>query len=395
MLPLSISPAKFSSGFDVVLGNPPWVSYTGRQQADITDRALALMLRRFPCIARWPAAHPAMLVLSAQVLATHGRAGLVLPKLVAELAAYGEARAEVTAIADVVPPVVDAGEDSFPGVTQPVGLFTIAAKPNESPGSTTAWVVTAAQRPSVPGDAVASTLSDEIARTLAVLAERPRFDAKTFADPGVHTGNVSKKIVLDALPDDSQAFSPIREGRDIAAFFCGPPKKWLWTEPTLAEGEYCTARDPERYRGVPILVRQTADRPIAARHRAPTYFRNSLLACAGVAGVPDTVVIAFLNSALFALLHRAAAQDANQKAFPQVKVRHLHALPAIPADSLVKQYEGHLLRDAMDAAVLAAEAIARADAHPPSESLERIERMVLFSFDLSPDLAPTMLEAVK
>lgn len=382
-------------GFDVVLGNPPWVSYTGRQQADISDRALALMLYRFPSITRWPASHPAMLVLCVQMLGEQGRVGLVLPKQVAELAAYGDARAEVTSTAALATPVVDAGEEAFPGVTQPVGLFTLAARRGEAKGSAAPWVLAAQPKTAIGGSEADSDQTSGVPNLVELLADRPRFEPKTFADPGVHTGNVSKRIVLDSQPPSSDGFAPVREGRDIMAYFCGAPKKWLWTEPDLAEGEYCTIREPQRYRAVPILVRQTADRPIAALHRAPTFFRNSLLACAGVPGVPDSVVVAFLNSALFALLHRAAAQDANQKAFPQVKVRHLHALPAIPVEALESEYEGLLLRDLIVAAANDAMTEAAGEAPPSPKTLERIERMVLFAFGLSPDLAPALLEAAK
>ena len=161
---------------------------------------------------------------------------------------------------------------------------------------------------------------------------------------------------------------------------CGPPKKWLWTEPTLAEGDDCTIRTLERYRGVPILIRQTADCPIAARHRNETYFRNSLLACRGLPGVPETVVIAFLNSALYAWLHRAAAQDANQRAFPQVKVRHLHSLPGIPADGMNRLVDGRPIHDAIHSAVLEVEAAASLESPPPPELLERIPVDVLAAF---------------
>lgn len=395
MSSLPASQAHSSNGFDVLLGNPPWVSYTGRQQADISDRALALMLFRFPSITRWPASHPAMLVLAVQLLGEQGRAGLVLPKQVAELSAYGDARAVVTSTAALATPVVDAGEDSFPGVTQPVGLFTLAGRPRGDKGSAAPWVLAAQVKTSMESAGAASGQLSGVPNLAALLADRPRFEPKTFADPGVHTGNVSKKIILDSQPPSSEGFAPVREGRDIAAFFCGAPKKWLWTEPDLAEGEYCTIREPQRYRAVPILVRQTADRPIAAQHRDPTFFRNSLLACTGVPGVPDSVVVAFLNSALFALLHRAAAQDANQKAFPQVKVRHLHSLPAIPVESLDGQFEGTTLRDGIVAAVHDAETEAKSDAPPSRATLERIERMVLVAFGLSPDLAPLLMEAAK
>jgi hypothetical protein len=82
---------------------------------------------------------------------------------------------------------------------------------------------------------------------------------------------------------------------------------------------------------VPILVRQTAARPIAALHAPePGYFRNSLLACRGIEGVAHEVVVAWLNASVIAADHRARTRDARQRSFPQVKLRHLRALPVPP-----------------------------------------------------------------
>lgn len=394
--PLAFPQVFVRGGFDLVLGNPPWVSFTGRQQAEIGERSLRLLLNRFPCVSRWPATHPAFAVLSVQLLANGGRAGLVLPKQVADLDAYAGAREEITTVARLASPVIDAGEEAFPGVTQPVGLFSLAAARGAVERSSASW-------PMEGGDAdqqdviVSGTRAPgpRLPNLAAMLAERPRFPPKTFADPGVHTGNVSKKIIRDTPPSASIEYRPVREGRDIAAFFCGEARKWLWTTPKLAAGEYCTIRSEDRYTGVPILIRQTADRPIAARHRAPTYFRNSLLACSGIGGLPETVAVAFLNSALYALLHRAGAQDANQKAFPQVKIRHLHALPAIPLEAMGGSFSGQPLCVALDAAAREAEEVVALGSPLPTDLLEHIERMVLSAFELPPDLAPALLESVK
>ena len=383
-------------GFDVVLGNPPWVSYTGRQKAAVSPGALRSLLHRFPGVARWPATHTAFLILSVELLAKQGRAGLVLPRQVGELAAYAPARAAVGARAHLSGPVVDAGENAFDGVVQPVGLFSLVAGTDDAHGSEAPWPVADTVRTTAAGDAArrrngkpAGALPD----LLALLAGQPRFERATFADPGVHSGNVSRKLIAQEQPAGAADYAPVREGRDVVPFLCKAPRKWLWTAPLLLQGEYCRIRPERLYRHVPILLRQTASRPIAARHRSATYFRNSLLACAGMDGVPDTVVVAFLNSALYALLHRAASEDANQKTFPQVKIRHLRALPAVPVAALGRDFDGSTVGDALDAAVQAAEATARAEAQVSRGLRERIERTVLFAFDLDPDLAPALLEA--
>ena len=396
--PLEFPEVFADGGFDVLIGNPPWVSYTGRQKASASAGLLRSLLNRFPCMTRWPSTHAAFLVLAVELLSRHGRAGLVLPRQVSEQAAYGAARAEVTSRARLTGPVVDVGENAFPAVSQSVGLFTLAAGAAEQRHSDAPWPLTSSGRTRVMSNSPtlrAENVDNPLPNFAELLVGRPCFSSKTFADSGVHTGNVSRKIVLSERQDNADEYAPVREGRDISAYVCGATRKWLWTEPLLAKKEYCRIKQVQYYRRVPILLRQTANRPIAARHRNSTYFRNSLLACAGVPGMQDTVVVAFLNSALYALLHRAASQDANQRAFPQVKLRHLRSLPGVPANALDRNFEGSTVKDVLDEAVLIMEATAQSGERNVGEVLERIERAVLFAFDLDPVLAPRLLEAVK
>lgn len=381
-------------GFDAVLGNPPWVSWSGRQKVDIEPDILSGLRRRFPSITRWPAAHSAFLLLSTEIVRSGGRVGLVLPKQMADLEAYSATRLTVTENASLVGPVVDAGEDAFAGVTQPVGLFVLQRRHRHVSGSRQPWPVIewVDNNGLAPNPHLSVRPSDELlSGLLGELSDRPRFAAGTFGDPGVHTGNVSRKIVARFPPPGSESWAPVREGRDIVPYYCGPPSKWLWVAPDLDDGEYCTIRSADRYRDTPILIRQTANRPIAARHCDPTYFRNSLLGCHGVPGVSDAVVIAFLNSALYAVLHRGSARDANQKAFPQVKVRHLQAFPAIPVDRLSQRHGNRTLGEALAEAVRITEERAARGVAASGEGLEAIEHLVLLAMNLSPDLAKKLL----
>jgi hypothetical protein len=78
---------------------------------------------------------------------------------------------------------------------------------------------------------------------------------------------------------------------------------------------------------VPIVLRQTASRPVAALHGDAGYFRNSVLACMGLPGLPHEATVAWLNSSAVAHYHVAAVREASQLSFPQVKLKHLRDLP--------------------------------------------------------------------
>ncbi|MCA9105732.1 MAG: hypothetical protein KDA83_09920, partial [Planctomycetales bacterium] len=405
-------------GFDVVLGNPPWVSYLGRQQVVIDEESLEFLRWRFPALARWPAAHSAILCLALELVAGRGLVGLVLPRQVAELDSYQSVRRLVNSTASLRGPVCDVGEAAFPGVVQPAGLFCFG--PREKPPITSrqeSWpvenAVHAARETSEHLDGGRGQVTDgftasgsvkphardvttwlrspELNRTLEATGT---FPARSFFDLGVHSGNVARKIIRPIRGDRrGDGWWPVREGRDITAFACRDPEKEIWLCPELHAGEYCTIRSLDRYVDTPILLRQTANRPIATRHLAPTYFRNSVLGCAGVSGVSPRVVVAILNSGLLALLHQRQFLDARQRAFPQVKIRHLHALPFPNRERLDQPFQSITLAETIEQRTRNAEDAAAREGFVETEVLVELESLVLTAFDLETRWAEALVVA--
>lgn len=373
--------------FDVVIGNPPWTSYSGRHRGHANAETIANLASRFPEIARWPALHSAMLALSARIVRDGGHIGLVLPLRVADLDAYGNLRASVTERLRLICPVTDEGESAFSSVVQPTGLFTFCADGVHSFGKPDAWPIERRKMTSRPGMGGSDDL--RIEELLAEIDRLPKFPPRTFGDPGVHTGNIAAKLMFEGV-DDGDA--PIREGRDVVAFDCLAARRSVRVPITLLPGEYFRMSPLDRYLDTPILLRQTADRPVATRHVDRTYFRNSLLACSGVADVSDLVVVAFLNSALYALFHRRSSGDSTQRSFPQVKVRALQNLPLPPIRKGASSFAIASPARYIEQAASLAEIAATQGATPDAELLERLERLILRTFGASEDLAPLLLE---
>ncbi len=268
--------------FDVVLCNPPWVSFSGRHGKSLGVDERRDLARRFKSFGRWPTLHGPFVELAMQ-LATR-RVGLLLPAQVREFAGYDPLRCVVGARGRSVA-WIDLGEDAFEGVVQPACMLIV-----------------------------------EIGEGAAARHDPPRPGGGLFADIGVHTGNCAASLL------DSGG-APIREGRDITPYALAPPRRTLRTDLVPAPGEYFRIAPLDRYAAFPILLRQTASRPIAALHTRPTYFRNSVLACRGIPGVDDALVVAWLNSSAVADFHRNHVAESRQRAFPQIKLRHLNALP--------------------------------------------------------------------
>lgn len=383
-----------TAGFDVVLGNPPWLSYTGRQKVPIPSSSLAFLTARFAAIRRWPCSHSAFLLLGRDLLHGGGRCGFVLPRQIADLDSFEPVRESLSKDSRIARDISDVGEDAFSGVTQPVALYFF-----ERTGipSDRTWVVdtpSSTGKGRAAGQSLTANGSTDALRDLrSAFGSLPSFPPKTFSDPGVHTGNVSKKIVMSApvaaVPQGH--LERVREGKDIRPFHLGAPRKWVWIDPLLSEGEYCRIRARDRYTEVPILLRQTARHPIAARHTVPTYFRNSVLACHGLAPIPDRVLVGFLNSTLYAYLHRARFMDSGQKAFPQVKIKHLHLLPMPPVNTLLAD-DSALMRQ-IDGIVERLETAGWGE-ELPVDVVDQLDVLVMQAFGLSAKLIPIMREEV-
>lgn len=299
-----------SGEYDVVLANPPWVSFSGRHSVGLGVDRKAELAARFAAFAGWPAMHTAFAEQCSYLTRQgNGRAGLLLPMQMADLAGYRAARRAVAARLSLEQ-AVDLGEGVFDGVTEPVGMFIFRA----GAGSDRLW------------------LADNETELPARVTRFSPLPAASFGDVGVHTGNAAELLVGTKGPG-----RPLRVGRDIQPFMLSPASRYL-REVELPPGRYARVADASRYRDAVIVLRQTADRPVAARHEPWAYFRNSVLACYGAPGHDPDYLLGILNSDIVGRIHRAMFRDARQRSFPQVKVSHLRSLP-VPGREIGPLYE--------------------------------------------------------
>ncbi|MFQ6049382.1 MAG: TaqI-like C-terminal specificity domain-containing protein, partial [Phycisphaerae bacterium] len=272
--------------------------------------------------AGWRSMHGLFLERAICLVRRGGRVGLLLPIQVCDLRGYGPLRLAVTARATVDQPPGLIGEQSFAGVTGPAGLYSFTVGPTGraagSNGSAARWAWAPLGR-RVEVISAAGVLG----RIRQKLAAWPQVPPSAFGDPGVHTGN-SAAVLIASTPGPQRA--AIRQGSDVGRYHVARPSRWLRLHLRPCDGRYWRIGPLETYRRARLLLRQTADRPIAAWHEPPGYFRNSVLAFFGLAELDEAYVLAVLNSQLIGWMHRCSFRDACQRAFPQVKVEHLRAL---------------------------------------------------------------------
>ena len=313
-------------GFDVVMGNPPWVAYAGRSAVPLAPSVREYFAQNYAAWRGFPTLH-GLFVERAASLAPRGTVALLLPSPVADLDGYRSVRAALTRTHRVRASMTEFGQDAFEGVTQP--CFALLADSAEARGdiavaSTERWLLSERQR--VAG--TASTL--EIPKVLELLQRATPLERCHFGEMGFQTTRVaSETLLLRAEAPDADHAVPLLEGRNVFEFRQTPPKLFLRADPELLRQAKCRLRGQRDYVRVSFVVRQTAPVPVAALHGGLA-FRNSLLGGFASDELSAALLVALLNSSLYRALHVAGQRDARQAAFPQVKVGHLRMLPRPP-----------------------------------------------------------------
>jgi hypothetical protein len=315
-------------GFDLVLGNPPWVAYAGRAAQPLSAERKAYFSDHYSTLKGYPTLH-GLFVERALRLAPQGTVALVVPSPIADLHGYRAVRRAVRATHTPCEPMLEFGQDAFASVTQP--CFALIAE--ASNGSSTAQgsdeqPFRLAERQRAAGSA-AEVLAPA---ALLELAKAPGFPRELFGEMGFQTtSTVSKQLLRRSSDPDPIHHYPLLEGRDVREFSQGEPRLFLAPDAAALSKARCRLRSRDDYQRVRFVIRQTARYPIAALHRGLP-FRNSLLAGFAVDGLPADLVVGLLNSSLYRALHLALRRDARQATFPQVKIGHLRALPEPPTD---------------------------------------------------------------
>lgn len=369
-------PKVLRDGFSFVLGNPPWLSFSGRHKEALSEETRELLqLYEAPDSQGrvWPSLHGPFLQRMAQLTHEDGCLGVLFPAQVTDLEGYFGTRQKLEERLGAPAILIDLGEDAFPGVVSPsvFGIFHRESSPSEVQG-TEVW--------RYGGDSLGARLEK-------ALSGHGLFPEDCFGDIGVHTGNVSKQVIFKNLK-----YFPIREGKQISPFALAPAQKSVRLGAKLPKGSYWRHRDLETYQSVAILIRQTAKRPLAARHTEPSYFRNSALACFGVPGWPLEVILALLNSEILGTLHQQRFRDARQQSFPQVKIAQLRSYPLPQKERLSRPWSS-----SQNLGDFLCEEVRRLEEDPSRapEILEDVERAIGRLYGLSDKVVEEIVAKVR
>lgn len=333
---------KANPGFEAVVGNPPWVSFSGRQSLKHVDQELSYYRIWYHGAKAWVSTHGLFVETGLNLIHTLGYVGLILPLQVADLRGYAPLRALVLKRCSPRLPIPSVGENAFLGVTEPAGLFIFGPHKSSSSlfavAAQNAWPSVELSQPK-QATLKETTILTEI---MQKYSRWPLLPAAIFSDPGVHTGN-SADLLLSNQPDHPGHWFPIREGKCVERYWLGEPERYLRLNLQKSGGQYWRISPVDTYKDVAIVIRQTAHFPIAALHEPSAYFRNSLLACRSIPSMDIGYLVAILNSSLTKWVHQRIFRDSQHRAFPQVKVYHLQAIRAPQEPSVNLSSDDQLL----------------------------------------------------
>lgn len=316
-------PGIGSRGFELVIGNPPWVAYAGRAAQPLEPSVRRRLGESYRAFRGYPTLH-GLFVERAAELAPSGVIALIVPSPLADLEGYRPVRRALGATHAPCEPLLELGQDAFDGVTQP--CFALIAAPGGGAEDGRPFRLVERQR------ARGAACELEVPEVIARLAARPGLPRELFGELGFQSaGDVAKTLFLRADAPDERHTLPLLEGRRVSEFRVAPPKLFLNPDPGALARARCRLRPREQYLRARFVVRQTAKYPIAALHDGLP-FRNTLLAGFEHDEISPALAVALLNSTLYRALHLALRRDARQAVFPQVKVGHLRALPRPPHD---------------------------------------------------------------
>jgi hypothetical protein len=303
-------------GFDVVIGNPPYLSFGGRHAVDIPSELRRYYAEHYES-GGWPTAHSLFLERSVKLLSRRF-VSFVVPDQVGHLGGYQSARAIAQREAGLVE-VRYWGERVFRGVTTPA--LTVVLDKSRKGAATELVDRDGAARQVVfrPGEPWSSSVAAALIERLG----RHSFSlGKLVGDCGIRTTS-SKEQVVDWSGSDRNVV-PVLEGKLIGRYGCRPPRLAV----RLDSARPLFMSRPERYHAATFVIRQTASYPIVGPHEHALYFRNSLLALFSPSdGLDVRYVVALLNSKLLRFVYTETVREAQQRAFPQVKVKALQRLP--------------------------------------------------------------------
>lgn len=304
-----------SPGFDAVVGNPPYLSFSGRHSVGLPEPVRAYFQKNFRGFSSWPTAQSLFMERSAGYLSRRYVA-FVVPEQIGHLTKYGPLRNVMLQSGGLVE--VRYWGKVFKGVEAPALTFLID-KTFSGPTKiieATNEVHEGRLSGSAPWNlSLYSTLLEKVCSGSVSIEN-------FIADCGIMTSDRKRQVVQ--IQDTREGDVPVLEGRCVQRYACTPPQRAV----RIIPGVRLRNNNVDQHKAAVFLIRQTANRPIVGPHCHADSFRNTLIAL----NEPDSwvdsrYIVALLNSSVMWFAYAQMFRAAKQEVHPQVSVEALAHLP--------------------------------------------------------------------
>lgn len=284
-------------GFDLVIGNPPWVAHAGRSTQRLPVGLKHFNLHSYASFRGYPTTHGVFVEMATRIVSPSGHIGLIVPASVADLDGYAPTRAAHDQRCELSCPLPDYGEGRFAGVTQPcIALVSQRTSAGRAPPER-----------GKPWQLNRLDLDNTGAALLARWESHRPFPAELFGERGFQLTPELRKHICRLNNPDGRFTLAMREGADVREFRLGEPG--VYADPSALGSDL---RSPAEFEQVAVVIRQTARYPIAARSDGLA-FRNSLLAVLARDQWPWPLLLCLLNSSLFRWCHYHRYRDGRHR----------------------------------------------------------------------------------
>jgi hypothetical protein len=241
----------------VVVGNPPYLSYGGRQSVEIPDEVRQYYAKRYES-AGWPTAHSLFPERSIKLLSRR-YVSFIVPDQVGHLAGYSSLR-EIAARETGIAEVRYWGEHVFRGVITP--SLTMILDKTAREVQTAIFSKDSTEQRGIITKGQSWNFSPS-----AELIERLRTNTfslgKLVGDCGIRTTAAKEQVV--ALSEAKGKFVPALEGKVVNRYSCSPPEIAV----RLNSKKPLYVSKEEKYKSAVYLIRQTALYPIVGPPETP------------------------------------------------------------------------------------------------------------------------------
>lgn len=325
------------SGFDVVLGNPPW----GQKSVKFLDSEKKYYKKVYPSstvgildIFRL------FIERSIMILAPSGSFANVLPDIVL-LKNYDSTRKLILDNLHITH--IDHWGMAFESVNLD-SCTLIGRKKSSSKCASDNSVVCTVHTPqesiknNIPQSRFLETdgykfnlyLNAEIIALINKLKNEKKFGDFYEPHEGIHSGNIRQKLFVDHKMNHNSKKLILGRG-EVSRYHLAWGGKWVNYDRTIinkSKGEYAGLGKPEYFEKLKIIVRRTGDYILAALDENEYYFSNNMFVCIPKHGVSIDLkyVLGVLNSKLATWFYRTI-QPRKGKLFAELKINVLEKIP--------------------------------------------------------------------